>query len=88
VRKLIMPKFLGTTTYFSGGILGGGVFIGVKNYVDYRELWADEDFELMVIGMKVRNTKSTWETVGIYRAPNCPYITKDIVLTSLRTSQQ
>jgi hypothetical protein len=57
-----MPKFLGMTTYFSGGIgfLRGGVFIGVKNYVDCRELWADEDFELMAIGMKVRNPKSTW----------------------------
>jgi hypothetical protein len=49
---------------------GGGVFIGVKNYIDCRELWADEDFEIIAIEIKGRNPKSTWEIVGIYRAPN------------------
>ena len=27
----------------------GGVFICVKNYIDCRELWADEDFEMIEI---------------------------------------
>jgi hypothetical protein len=49
---------------------GGGVFIGVKNYIDCRELWADEDFEIIAIEIKGRSPKSTWEIVGIYRAPN------------------
>jgi len=31
---------------------GGGVFICVKNYIDFRELWADEYFERIVIEVK------------------------------------
>ena len=49
---------------------GGGVFICVKNYIDCRELWVDEDFEMIVIEVKGRDPKFTWEIVGIYRAPN------------------
>jgi hypothetical protein len=49
---------------------GGGVFICVKNYIDCRELWVDEDFEIIAIEIKDINPKSTWEIVGIYRAPN------------------
>ena len=49
---------------------GGGVFICIKNYVDCRELWVDEDFELIAVEVKGRDTKFTWEIVGIYRAPN------------------
>lgn len=49
---------------------GGGVFICVKNYIDCRELWADEDFEMIAVEIKGRNPKTTWEVVGIYRAPN------------------
>ena len=49
---------------------GGGVFICVKNYIDCRELWVDEDFEIIAIEIKGINPKSTWEIVGIYRAPN------------------
>ena len=48
----------------------GGVFICVKNYIDCRELWADEDFEMIAIEMKGRDPKFTWKIVGIYRAPN------------------
>ena len=49
---------------------GGGVFICVKNYIDCRELWADEDFEMIAIEVKGRDTKFTWEIVIIYRALN------------------
>ena len=49
---------------------GGGVFICVKNYSDCRELWTDEDFEMVALEVKGRNPKFTWEVVGIYRAPN------------------
>jgi hypothetical protein len=49
---------------------GSGVFIGVKNYIDYRELWADEDFEIIAIEIKGRNPTATWEIVGTFRAPN------------------
>ena len=49
---------------------GGGVFIFVKNYIDCRELWTNEDFEVVAVEVKGRNPKFTWEVVGIYRAPN------------------
>jgi hypothetical protein len=47
---------------------GGGVFICVKNYINCRELWTDEDFEM--IAVEVKSKKFTWEFVRIYRAPN------------------
>jgi len=46
---------------------GVGMFICVKNYIDCRVLWADENFEVIVKG---RNPKFTWGIIGIYRAPN------------------
>jgi len=46
------------------------VFICVKNYFDYRELWTDEDFEMVAVEVKGRDPKFTWEIVGIYGAPN------------------
>jgi hypothetical protein len=49
---------------------GGAVFICVKRYIYCRELWADEDFEIIAIEVKGRNPKFTWEIVSIYRAPN------------------
>jgi hypothetical protein len=49
---------------------GGGVFICVKNYIDCRELWADEESETIAIEIKGKNPKSTWEIIGAYRAPN------------------
>ena len=49
---------------------GGGVFICVKNYIDCRELWTDEDFEMIAVEVKSRDTKFTWKIVGIYRSPN------------------
>ena len=52
------------------GTRGGGVFICVKNYIDCRELWTDEDFEMIAVEVKGRDPKFTWEIVGIYRAPN------------------
>ena len=42
----------------------------VKNYFHCRELWTDEDFEMMAVEVKVRDTKFTRERVGNYRAPN------------------
>jgi hypothetical protein len=49
---------------------GGGVCICVKNYIDSRELWTDDDFEMIAVEVKGRDPKFTWEIVGIYRAPN------------------
>jgi len=49
---------------------GGGVFICVKNYVDCRELWVDEDFEMIAIEVRGRDPKFTCEIVGICRVPN------------------
>ena len=49
---------------------GGGVFICVKNYIDCRELWADEESEIIAIEIKGKNPKSMWEIIGVYRAPN------------------
>jgi hypothetical protein len=42
----------------------------VKNYINCRELWTDEDFEVIAVEVKSRDSKFTWEIVGIYRAPN------------------
>jgi hypothetical protein len=52
------------------GPRGGGVLICVKNYIDCRELWTDEDFEMITVEVKGRYPKFTWEIVGTYRAPN------------------
>jgi hypothetical protein len=49
---------------------GGGVFIGVKNFIPCAELWVDENFEMIAVEVKGTNPKYTWEIVGIYRAPN------------------
>ena len=49
---------------------GGGAFICVKNYIDCRELWTDDDFEMIAVEVKGRDPKFTWEIVGTYRAPN------------------
>ena len=35
---------------------GAGVFIRVKHYIDFRELWTDEDFEMVALEVKGRNT--------------------------------
>jgi hypothetical protein len=45
------------------------VFICVKNYNDCRELWTDEDFEMIAVEVKGWDPKISWEIVGIYRAP-------------------
>ena len=37
---------------------GGGVFICVKNCINCRELWADEDFETIAIEVSSRDPKS------------------------------
>ena len=47
------------------------MFICVKNYIDCRELWAGEDFEMLAIEVKGRDPKFTGEIVGIYRARTC-----------------
>ena len=46
------------------------MFICVKNYIDCRELWAGEDFEITAIEVKGRDPKFTWEVIGIYKVPN------------------
>jgi hypothetical protein len=61
-----MPKYLGTITQLSGGIgvLEVRVFICVKNYIDCRELWTDEDFEMIAVEVKGTDPKFTWEIIG------------------------
>jgi hypothetical protein len=49
---------------------GGGVFICIKNHIVCRELWMDDEFEVTAVEITSRNQKVTWETVGMYRAPN------------------
>jgi len=34
-------------------------------YIDCRELWVDEDFEMIAFEERGRDTKFTWEIVGI-----------------------
>ena len=46
------------------------MFICVKNYINCRELWTDEEFEMIAFEVKGRDPKFTWEIVGIYGAPN------------------
>jgi hypothetical protein len=46
------------------------VFICIKNYIDCRELWTDDDFGMIAVEVKGRDPKFTLEIVGIYRAPN------------------
>jgi hypothetical protein len=48
----------------------GSVHLCFKNYVDCRELWTDEDFQIIAVEVKGRDPKFTWEFVGIYKAPN------------------
>jgi len=48
----------------------GGVFMCVKNYITYSELWVDEVYEMIAVEVNGRDPKNTWEIVGIYRAPN------------------
>jgi hypothetical protein len=43
---------------------GGGVFICVKNHIDCRELWVDEEFEIIAIEITGKNPKSTREIMG------------------------
>lgn len=49
---------------------GGGVFICVKNHFVCRELWTDDEFEMLAVEIKNRKLTVTWEIIGIYRAPN------------------
>jgi hypothetical protein len=46
------------------------VFISVKNYIAFAELWVYEEFEMIAVEAKGRYSKCTWEIVGIYRPPN------------------
>ena len=48
----------------------GAVFFCVKNYIDCTQLCTDEDYEMVAVEFKGRNTKFTWEVKKIYRAPN------------------
>jgi hypothetical protein len=49
---------------------GGGVFIFVKNPTACKELWVDEDYDMIAVEEKGIYPKHTWEIIGIYRAPN------------------
>jgi len=48
---------------------GGGVFICIKNYIAFAEMWVDKDFEMNAVEVQVMDPKYTWEIIGIYRAP-------------------
>jgi hypothetical protein len=48
---------------------GGGVFICVNSYINCRELWSNEGFEMLAVEGKSRNPKFACEIVGIFRAP-------------------
>jgi hypothetical protein len=61
---------------------GDGVFMPVKNYIDCRELWTDDDFEMIAVEVNGRDPKFTWEIAGIYRAPN-----EDIRVIEILTAQ-
>jgi len=45
------------------------VFIFVKNYITFAELWFDEVYEMIAIEVKSKDRKIKWEIVGIYSAP-------------------
>jgi exonuclease III len=49
---------------------GGGVFICVKIHIGCKELWSDEEFEIIAVEINSRNKKFKQEIIGVYRAPN------------------
>jgi hypothetical protein len=49
---------------------GGGVFVCVKNFIASKELWVDEDFEMITVEVKRMGPKYTWEIICMYRAPS------------------
>jgi len=49
---------------------GGGVFICVENMIACAELWVDDDFEMITVEVKGMDLIYTWESTGIYIAPN------------------
>ena len=51
-------------------MVGGGVFICVKNVIESTELWVDEDVEMIAVEVKGVDPKYKWEIIGIYRSPN------------------
>jgi hypothetical protein len=70
--KLTILKYLWMIKQPSGdtGALGGGIFVCEKKYIECRELWVEEDFEMIAIEVKGRDIKCTWKIVGIHRDPN------------------
>ena len=48
----------------------GGVFICIKNHIACKELWTDDEFEIIVVEINSRNHKINWEITGVFRAPN------------------
>jgi len=54
----------------NGCYRSGGVFICVKNYIDFRVLCTDVVFEMIAVEVKGRNPKFSLEVVAVYRAPN------------------
>ena len=68
-----MLQYLGTITQPAGET---GEFEGVESSfvlqksIDCRELWADDDFEMIAVEVKGRDPKFTGEILGICSAPN------------------
>jgi hypothetical protein len=42
----------------------------VKNFIASKELWVDEDFEIIAVEVKGMDPKYAWEITGMYRATN------------------
>jgi hypothetical protein len=40
------------------------VFVCVENYINCRELWTVEGFEMIAVEVKGRDPKFTWDIVG------------------------
>jgi hypothetical protein len=59
-----------TTFRRERNVQGGGVLSVQNNYIACLELWADENFEMIAVEVKDRDTKFTCEIVGIYRTLN------------------
>ena len=61
---------------------GDGLFISLKNYIDWWELWTDEDFETVAVEVKCtyriylgsdRDLQSSKRRHAIYRKTSSPH---------------
>ena len=65
-----MPRL---ATYPTYSVLNKHVLpqqIPPKNHISCKELWTDEDFEIIAVEVNSRNHNYTWKILGLYRARN------------------